>query len=255
MAVSAFWAIRFREEGSTRNRIEFLELVLKSIPASTVRRKLIEILQLPEQASNQSGFDLFLENSMLSSENIVAFALWLAVGSLENYENAIWQASSGMNDCATICAIVGSIVTLKAGIEAIPIEWLTSCEDLPDWPFLDEYQLRESTTILYRPVGPRELNLIVQSDYRAFPPRLPEQPIFYPVTNEEYATQIARDWNIPASGVGYVTRFAVRSLFLSRYSVRIVGNSLCKEYWIPAKNLIEFNDNIVGKIEVIGEYR
>ena len=41
---------------------------------------------------------------------------------------------------------------------------------------------------------------------REFPPRLPEQPIFYPVLTEDYARQIARDWNVLASGAGYVTR-------------------------------------------------
>ena len=53
----------------------------------------------------------------------------------------------------------------------------------------------EKTTILFRPVGQEELELIRQSEFKAFPPRLPEQPIFYPVLSEAYATQIARDWN------------------------------------------------------------
>jgi hypothetical protein len=34
---------------------------------------------------------------------------------------------------------------------------------------------------LFRPTGERELALIRESGWRAFPPRLPEQPIFYPV--------------------------------------------------------------------------
>src|SRR5438876_11188013 len=58
------------------------------------------------------------------------------------------------------------------------------------------------TTTLYRPVGPKELALIAASGFREFPPRLPEQPIFYPVLSEEYARQIAKDWNVPASGSG-----------------------------------------------------
>ena len=37
------------------------------------------------------------------------------------------------------------------------------------------------TTILYRPIGPKELELIAARGYREFLPRLPEQPIFYPV--------------------------------------------------------------------------
>ena len=109
-------------------------------------------------------------------------------------------------------------------------------------------------TILYRPVGPKELALIAASGHREFPPRLPGQPIFYPVLNEEYARQIARDWNVPASGAGYVTRFAVRNEFVARYPIHTVGGSVHKELWIPAEDLVEMNRNIVGLIEVIAEY-
>src|SRR6185436_15540814 len=93
------------------------------------------------------------------------------------------------------------------------------------------------TTLLFRPVGPAELALIAASGYREFPPRLPEQPVFYPVLNEAYARQIARDWNVPDSGSGYVTRFAVRQEFLSRYVPRTVGNADHQELWIPAEDL------------------
>src|SRR5215475_14780677 len=110
------------------------------------------------------------------------------------------------------------------------------------------------TIMLYRPVGPKELALIVASDYRAIPPRLPEQPIFYPVLNEEYARQIARDWNVPASGAGFVVRFAVQKAFADRYPIRTVGASVHKELWIPAEELTELNQNSVGKIEVIAEF-
>jgi len=112
------------------------------------------------------------------------------------------------------------------------------------------------TTTLYRPVGQAELELIAASGYHAFPPRLPEQPIFYPVLNEEYATQIARDWNARHNNprVGYVTRFNVRAEYLATYEVRIVGGSQHAEYWIPAGDLDRFNQNIVGLIEVIAEY-
>src|SRR5688572_11584230 len=115
--------------------------------------------------------------------------------------------------------------------------------------------MNNETTILYRPVGPKELELIRQSGYRAFPPRLPEQPIFYPVLTEVYAHQIARDWNVPATGAGYVTRFAVRTEFVKRYAVQVVGNSEHKELWIPAEDLENLNRNIVGEIGVIAEYR
>jgi hypothetical protein len=90
---------------------------------------------------------------------------------------------------------------------------------------------------------------------RAFPPRLPEQPIFYPVLSEEYAVKIARDWNVPASGTGYVTRFDVRRNFLDNYSVQRAGDSAHLEYWIPAEEMNAFNEAIVGEIEVVAEFR
>jgi hypothetical protein len=105
-------------------------------------------------------------------------------------------------------------------------------------------------TILYRPVGPKELALIEQSGWKAFPPRLLDQPIFYPVMNEEYAIQIARDWNVPASGSGFVTRFAVEADFLSRYTEQVVGGAIHRELWVPADELGEFNQHIIGLIEV-----
>ena len=114
--------------------------------------------------------------------------------------------------------------------------------------------MKLETTILYRPVGPKELALIEASGYREFPPRLPEQPIFYPVLNEEYARQIARDWNVPASGAGFVTRFAVSKSFLSRYAEQQVGTSVHRELWIPAEDLPELNRNIIGLIEIVEKF-
>jgi len=108
---------------------------------------------------------------------------------------------------------------------------------------------------LWRPVGPAELELIRSSGMRAFPPRLPDQPIFYPVLSEEYAVKIARDWNMPASGSGYVTRFEVRRDFLAKYVVQKAGGAAHLEYWIPAEEVTAFNKAIVGKIEVVAEFR
>lgn len=90
---------------------------------------------------------------------------------------------------------------------------------------------------------------------RKFPPRLPEQPIFYPVTTEEYATKIARDWNVSASGAGFVTRFQVQRDYLARYEVHEAGGRDHCEYRIPAEDMDAFNAAIVGQIEVVREFR
>ncbi len=113
----------------------------------------------------------------------------------------------------------------------------------------------EETVTMYRPTGPLEIKLVEESGFRAWPPRLPEQPIFYPVTNEEYAKEIAIKWNIKDSKVGYVTMFRVKKSFAQRYPIQKVGGAQHTEWWIPAEDLDELNSNIVGKIEVIGEYR
>jgi len=112
--------------------------------------------------------------------------------------------------------------------------------------------------ILFRPVGLKELELIAGSDYTAFPPRLPQQPIFYPVLNFEYAEQIARDWNTQDEGsgyVGYVTQFDVDDGYVSRYKIKVVGSGKThQELWIPADELEEFNRHIIGKIVVVAAY-
>ena len=113
------------------------------------------------------------------------------------------------------------------------------------------------TRTLYRPVGLTELGLIKNADWRAFPPRLEWQPIFYPVTNEAYAAQIAREWNTNDEFSGYlgaVTRFAIAAAFCERYATQNVGAEMHDELWVPAEELNEFNNNIIGTIEVVNAF-
>lgn len=116
----------------------------------------------------------------------------------------------------------------------------------------------KQTVTLFRPVGQQELDLIQASGWKEFPPRLYWQPIFYPVLTEEYAIMIARDWNTkdPNSGyVGYVLQFDVEFDYLSQYEPQEAGGRDLKEYWIPSEDLKEFNQHIMGTIDVIHEFR
>ena len=108
----------------------------------------------------------------------------------------------------------------------------------------------EMITTLYRPVNQAELDLIQNSNWKKFPARLPEQPIFYPVTNEAYAVQITTEWNVPAYGVGYVVEFDLPTKWLAKYNVENVGGEIHNEYWIPAEELAEMNAQILGKIRL-----
>ena len=109
--------------------------------------------------------------------------------------------------------------------------------------------------MLYRPVGIEELRLVYESALQRFPPRLPEQPIFYPVLNIGYAEQIARDWNTKSgSFAGYVTQFAVDDGYVAQFERHIVGGREHEELWVPAEQLDEFNRHISGRIVVVGAY-
>jgi len=108
--------------------------------------------------------------------------------------------------------------------------------------------------VLFRPVGPRELELIRDSGWKKFPPRLPEQPIFYPVIQEAYAARIAKEWNVRDSGSGYVTRFSVDDSYIGKFESHVAAGQYCTEYWIPAEQLDEFNSHLTSTIEVIRSY-
>ena len=97
--------------------------------------------------------------------------------------------------------------------------------------------------------------MIAKTGYKAYPPRLPEQPIFYPVLNFEYAEQIARDWNTKSSNfAGFVTRFEVDDMYAAKFPVQVVGGQTHQELWVPADELAEFNSHIIGEIEVLASY-
>lgn len=111
---------------------------------------------------------------------------------------------------------------------------------------------------LWRPVGPAELALIKESGWRRFPPRLAEQPIFYPVLNFDYAEQIAREWNSKSDAdhrQGFVVSFAVTDAIASRYPAQIAGGETHRELWVPAAELAAFNDALESPIEVVATYR
>ena len=113
------------------------------------------------------------------------------------------------------------------------------------------------TIRLYRPVGVKELKLIVDSGMKAYPPRLSWQPIFYPVLNFEYAAQIAKEWNTEDEGSGYagfVTTFELAEEYFKTFKVENVGGTIYEELWVPAEQLNEFNNQISGTIKIVAAF-
>lgn len=109
------------------------------------------------------------------------------------------------------------------------------------------------TKTLYRPVGEKEMLLIIESNYKKFPPRLEWQPIFYPVLDEDYASEIAEKWNTrdeAGNYLGFVTKFEVLEEVVNQYPLQNVGAKNHNELWVPSEELDAFNKAIVGNIEV-----
>lgn len=110
------------------------------------------------------------------------------------------------------------------------------------------------TKILYRPVGEKEYVLIAESKFKAFPPRLEWQPIFYPVLNYEYACEIAYEWNTDDSFgnyLGIVTEFDILQTEFDKYKIENVGGSHHNELWVPSEALTAWNKAIVGEIKAV----
>jgi hypothetical protein len=158
-----------------------------------------------------------------------------------------------------VLQVLRRAVAPRATLTTESMRWVREQAEIEtDQPLATPQLDADGLVTLYRPVGEYELARIAASGYRVFPPRLPEQPIFYPVLNERYATEIARDWNTrdaASGGVGYVTRFRLRAEALAHYPVQVAGASYHQECWIPAAELERFNAAIVGPIEVIATFR
>ncbi len=122
---------------------------------------------------------------------------------------------------------------------------------LYNW-IMDSFQ---NNMTLYRSVGLQELALIYDGGMKAFPARLPQQPIFYPVLNLEYARQTASDWNVKnGQFAGYVTQFKVEEDYISQFETHAVGSSQYQELWIPTDEVESFNAHIIGHIKVVEAY-
>lgn len=215
--------------------------------------------------------------SNIAKKHFLRFSYEELTGSgfvIESLESALWcfyhgnsfrecvlLAANIGNDADTTAAICGQIAGAFYGIDNIPKDWIETLTDSEEIVKLanELYELGKeekqmNTVTCYRPTGQNELDLVAQTNYKKWPPRLPEQPIFYPVTNEEYAKELTQ-WNVSDFGIGYVTKFEVKKDFMDRFPIKTVGARSHTEWWVPAEELDSLNDNIVGVIEVIGTYR
>ena len=128
-------ATQLRETNGKLDRAEFLDFVFSYLPDSEVRSKIRQARDMSDTASVTFAVSVLGNGVGVSAQDTVPFALWCASQHLNDYEEALWLTVSGLGDRDTTCAIVGSIVVMRTGVEEIPNDWQKFSEPLPDWPF------------------------------------------------------------------------------------------------------------------------
>lgn len=130
VAVAAALACRSRDAQVRPDQYNFLNNVLRFIPASEVAENVRRARDLPAGSSLEIAVATLGNGYNVTAQDTVAFALWCAAQQLDNYEEAFWLTVEGLGDRDTTCAIVGGIVACYTGLEGIPEEWLRSREQL-----------------------------------------------------------------------------------------------------------------------------
>lgn len=133
IAVAAAWAWRLREASELPTPAEFLDLVVPALPQSQVRTTIRRARNLSSKTSLEGAIAALGNGSGISAQDTVPLVLWCAGHHLGSYEEAIWFTLQALGDIDTNCAMVGGIVALSCGEQAIPSEWLDAREPLPDW--------------------------------------------------------------------------------------------------------------------------
>ena len=130
VAVAAAWAWSSRVQGTPQPDRGMLEVVLDHTPEGEVRVGLERAKSLGFDVTTEESAAVLGNGSRITAPDTVPFALWCAARHINDYAEALWSAVSVGGDNDTNCAIVGGIVVLAVGPEAIPEGWLAAREPL-----------------------------------------------------------------------------------------------------------------------------
>lgn len=129
VALAAGWMAEHRPTDSQPRR-DLIEHVLKYLPEGETWQLVRKALTFPFECSPVTPAGILGSGYQVISQDTVPFCLWCAARHPDNYEDALWATIRGLGDCDTTCAIVGSIVSLSAGRDFIPAEWISNREAL-----------------------------------------------------------------------------------------------------------------------------
>jgi ADP-ribosylglycohydrolase len=132
VAVAASVAAAGRLEGRRPKAGPFLDAVISSTPDSRVRRGLVRARKMLHLSVDEVAYELGNGN-LVTAQDTVPFALWVAARRLADYPRAIQECVQAGGDIDTTSAIAGGVVAAHTGTAGIPRRWLDSREPLPAW--------------------------------------------------------------------------------------------------------------------------
>ena len=129
-AVAVAIAAALAATGIDRHRL--IAEVIRFTPPGQTRERLgraadTDLTAEPAAVGEQLGTGL-----EVAAHDTVPFALWVCARHLDSYEEALWTAAGQHGDRDTLGAIVGGIVVLATGEDAIPTRWRAAAEPVPD---------------------------------------------------------------------------------------------------------------------------
>jgi ADP-ribosylglycohydrolase len=130
VALAARLALYIKTNDLKISHSTFISEILKDLPDSDTKSKINKSLSIPIDYSIETTVNILGNGLKMTAQDTVPFALWCAAQHLDNFEEALWKAVSGLGDRDTICAIVGSIVILSAPKNTIPILWINNTEEI-----------------------------------------------------------------------------------------------------------------------------
>lgn len=130
VAVAAALAARMGEGTMERSGSALLQAAFEATPEGATRAGLARALTIPLDYAVATAASVLGAGYRVLSWDTVPFALWCAARHIDDWVEAMWTTVAGLGDRDTTCAMVGGVVVLAHGPEAIPAAWLEAREPL-----------------------------------------------------------------------------------------------------------------------------
>ncbi len=131
VALAAALAIRVQRGLTNEDPHCLFREMIERLPDGPTRIGIKQAAVLPANTRVEDTVRTLGNGTGILASDTVPFCLWCAFHHLHSYTDGMWTCVAAGGDRDTTAAIVGGIISLSAGPEAIPSEWSDACEPLP----------------------------------------------------------------------------------------------------------------------------